>query len=246
MVLIVVAVVATPVLTVDVGLRPSVKAVAAAVGTAAPAGAVVAGAEVAAVDPRGLSVKVKPPLAAVVAAVADGVAPNMNPVVAMAVEAAVGAVVVMIGLANRDGPETDAVWVDAGGGAGVVEGLIPKLNPPLWVVGAAVVEAAGAPKLKPPPEATVGAAAEVTWTLLAPKLNPPPNDMPPAVVGAAGAAVCAAGGVGCAWEAAPKVNPPPPGAGALVCADSRLPRVNPEAAAGAAVEPRLNPVAAVV
>lgn len=120
---------------------------------------------------------------------------------------------------------------------------MPKLNPPPWVVGAAEVEAAVVPKLKPPPAATVGAAAEVTWTLLAPKLNPPPNDMPGAAVVAAGAAV----GAGSVWGAPPKVKPPPAGAGGvLVCADSRLPKVNPEPAAGAAVEPRANPVVAVV
>lgn len=237
MVLTVAVVVAVALLTVAAGLSPSVKAVEAAAGTAATAGAVEAGAEVVAVDPRGLSVKANPPLAAVVFAVVGGAAPNVNPVVG-----AVAAAVVTMGQANRDGPDTEAVWVDAGGGAGVVEGLTPKLNPPLWVVGAAAVEAAVLPKLKPPPGAAVGAAAEVTWTLLAPKLNPPPNDMPLAVVGAAGAAVC-----DCGWGAAPKVKPPPAvGAGALVCADSRPPRVNPVPAAGAAVVPRVSPAAPVL
>lgn len=126
MVVIVVAV-AVVVVLLDVGLNPSEKPVAAPV---VAAGAVEAGAEVvaAAADPRGLSMKDKPPPAAVVVALPTeetGVAPKVKPV-AGAVE--VGADVVT-GRAKRLGPTGTAAWVDAGG-AGVDEGLIPKLNPP--------------------------------------------------------------------------------------------------------------------
>lgn len=87
------------------------------------------------------------------------------------------------------------------GGAGVDDGLIPKVNPPPCpVVAAAAVEVGWArlggalvPKLKPPPVVlvlvvVVEAAADVTWTLVAPKLNPP-NERPLGAVEAAGAAV---------------------------------------------------------
>lgn len=90
------------------------------------------------------------------------------------------------------------------GGAGVDDGLIPKVNPPPGPVAAAAAAAAvevgwarleGAlvPKLKPPPVVlvlvvVVEAAADVTWTLVAPKLNPP-NERPLGAVEAAGAAV---------------------------------------------------------
>lgn len=99
MVLIVVTVVAVVVLVVDAGLSPSAKGVAVAAGTAVTV-AVEAGAAVVAAEPRGLSVKVKPPPAAAVVAVAGGAVPNMNPVVDAAV--AVEAVVVTTGLANRE------------------------------------------------------------------------------------------------------------------------------------------------
>lgn len=42
------------------------------------------------------------------------------------------------------------------------------------------------------------------------------------------------------------MKPPPAGAVAVVCADKTPPRVNPDPAAGAAVEPKVNPEAAVV
>lgn len=93
------------------------------------------------------------------------------------------------------------------GGAGVDDGLIPKVNPPPCPVAAAAAAAAAAavevgwarlegalvPKLKPPPVVlvlvvVVEAAADVTWTLVAPKLNPP-NERPLGAVEAAGAAV---------------------------------------------------------
>lgn len=52
------------------------------------------------------------------------------------------------------------------------------------------------PKLNPPPGAVVGAAAGVTWTLVAPKLNPP-NELPvPVVAAAAGGAAAASAAVG--------------------------------------------------
>lgn len=52
------------------------------------------------------------------------------------------------------------------------------------------------PKLNPPPEAVVGAAAGVTWTLVAPKLKPP-NELPdPVVAGAADGAAAAGAAMG--------------------------------------------------
>lgn len=175
-----VAVAVVVVLVLDAGLNPSVKPVAAPKAAAAVT-AVEAGAELVGADPRGLSVKAKPLLAAVVAAVLTdegGGAPKVKPVAA----AAAGADVVVMGEAKRVGPGVGAAWVDAGG-AGVVEGLIPKLNPPPWLAGGAAVGAgwgwvrlvgAVVLKLNPPPVgAAVDAAAVVTWTLAAPKLNPP-------------------------------------------------------------------------
>lgn len=142
-VVIVVAAVVVVVLVLDTGLSPSVKPVA----TPVVAGAVVAveaGAdvEVAVTGPRGLSMKGIPPPAAVVVAgavLAAGVgaaAPKVNP---EPVAGTVAAVVVM-GVAKREGPEAGADWVDAGG-AGVDEGLIPKVNPPPCTVVAAAVGA---------------------------------------------------------------------------------------------------------
>lgn len=43
----------------------------------------------------------------------------------------------------------------------------------------------------------------------------------------------------------PKVKPPPAGAAAVVCADKPAPRVNPDPAAGDAVEPKVSPAAVV-
>ena len=44
----------------------------------------------------------------------------------------------------------------------------------------------------------------------------------------------------------PKLKPTPAGAAGVVCADKPPPRVNPDPAAGAAVEPKVNPAAGVV
>lgn len=231
-------------LVIDGGLNPSVKPAVALVVAAA----VVAVEVLAAVLARGLSMKDGGVLAAgattvLVAVLVDdaGAGPKVNPEVGAAAE------VVMMGEANRVRPIVGAGWVDAGG-AGVDAGLMPKLKPPPWVDGAAAagagwvrVEGAGVPKLKPPPAAVVVLAAEVTWTLGAPKLNPnPPKPMPPDVVVAVGATVAA----GWAWGV--KLKPPPAGAALLVCEDNIPPRVKPDPAAGAAVEPRVNPVAVVV
>lgn len=91
--------------------------------------------------------------------------------------------------------------MDAGGGAGVDDGLIPKAKPPPWPAVAAAVEVgwarlegALAPKLKPPPPVpvvVVEAAAVVTWTFVGPKLNPP-NVRPLGAGAGAGAAAGAA------------------------------------------------------
>lgn len=112
----------------DVGLSPSVKAVAAPVVAAA---VVAAGAEVVVAAPRGLSMKARPPPAAVVDAATVlaaevGATLKVKPV---PVAVAVGAADVGIGAAKRDGPKAETAWVDTGG-AGVDEGLIPKANPP--------------------------------------------------------------------------------------------------------------------
>lgn len=125
------AVAVAVVLAVDAGLSPSVKTVAApVVAAAAVAAGAVAGAEVAVAAPRGFSIKARPPPAAVVVAEAVLVAeaaPKVKPVpVAVAVA---GAAAVAMGAAKRDGPEAGAAWVVAVG-AGVDEGLIPKVNPP--------------------------------------------------------------------------------------------------------------------
>lgn len=114
------------VLIVDAGLRPSVKPVEGTVGAAA---LVVAEAAVVVAVPRGLSVKARPPAAAVVVAVEMlgakvTTAPKVKPVLAVVV-----AVAVAMGVVKREEPEIVAVWVEAGG-TGVDEGLIPKANPP--------------------------------------------------------------------------------------------------------------------
>lgn len=130
----------------DAGLSPSEKLVAAPVVAAA----VEAGTEVEIVvaAPRGLSIKDRPLAAVLVAAagvaVEVGATPNVNPV-ADAGAAAIGAAAaaagaVETGAEKSEGPEGGAAWVDAGG-AGVDEGLIPKVNPPPCPVVAAAVEA---------------------------------------------------------------------------------------------------------
>lgn len=117
-------------LVVDAGLRASVKPpVEEIVGAAAlVAAAGAAGTAAAAVVPRGLSVKARPPAAAVVVTVEVlgakvTAAPKVKPVLA-----GVGAAAAM-GAAKREEPEIVAAWVERGG-AGVDEGLIPKANPP--------------------------------------------------------------------------------------------------------------------
>lgn len=62
------------------------------------------------------------------------------------------------------------------------------------------LEGALVPKLKPPPEAAVGAAAVVIWSLVAPKLNPP-NELPDPVVAAA-VDTAAAVGAAAGWDGA--------------------------------------------
>lgn len=144
-VVIVAAVGSVAILAPDAGLSPSVKLVAAPVVAAA----VEAGTEVemAVAAPRGLSIKDRPPLAAVLVAAAGvtvevGATPKVKPVTAAEAAAAAAAVAgaVEMGAAKREGPKDGAARVDAGG-AGVDEGLIPKVNPPLCPVVAAAVEA---------------------------------------------------------------------------------------------------------
>lgn len=136
--MIVVAVAVAGILVPDAGLSPSVKPVATPVVAAVEAGA---RAEVVVAAPRGLSINARPPPAAVVVAAAVlaaevGAAPKVKPVpvavaVAVAVAAAAAAAAaVEAGAANRDRPEAaGAAWADVEG-AGVNEGLIPKVNPP--------------------------------------------------------------------------------------------------------------------
>lgn len=168
---IVVAKLVMAVLVVGAGLTPSVKPVVAGAAVTVEAGAQVA---VVAAAPSGLSMKAKPPAAAVVvagavlAAAADVAAePNVMPV------PEAGATAEVKGEEKRVGAA--AGWV-AAVGAGVVEGLIPKAKPAprVGAIDAAVV-------VKPAwgwvPRVRVAG-------VLVPKVNPPP---PP--VGAAGAAV---------------------------------------------------------
>lgn len=108
------------------GLRPRVKPVE---GTVAAAAVVVAEAALVVAAPRGLSVKARPPAGAVVVAVdAPGAKVATVPKVKL-VLAVVVAVAVAMGVGKSEEPEIVAVWVETGG-AGVVEGLIPKANPP--------------------------------------------------------------------------------------------------------------------
>lgn len=187
-------------LVLDGGLIPSVNPVAAPIVVAAAAAAVVAveaGIEVivAVAAPRGLSIKDKPPPAAVVAVGAvlgaeAGGAVKLNP------DAVAGAAAVMMGEAKSVGPAAGAAWMVAGG-AGVDEGLIPKAKPPPWPVMAAVVE-------------TGWARAEgALMGALVPKEKPPPPSPPspappaaPAASAAAAAAAAAADGGGAASTAA--------------------------------------------
>lgn len=109
---------------------PVVAAAAAVVVEAAAAAAAAAAVVAAATDPRGLRVKFRPPPTVeggAVLAVEAGATPRENAVV----DAGAAAAVVM-GEANRDGPEgaeAEVAWVYAGG-AGVDDGLTPKLKPP--------------------------------------------------------------------------------------------------------------------
>lgn len=125
------AVAVTVALAVDAGLRPSMKPVEGPVGAAA---VVAAEAAVAVAVPRGLSVKARPPAAAVVVAVEVlganvTTAPKVKPVLGVVVAAAAAAAVAT-GVVKREDPEIVAVWVETGG-AGVDDGLIPKANPPV-------------------------------------------------------------------------------------------------------------------
>lgn len=122
------AVAVAMVLVVATGLRPSVKPVE---GTDGAAALVATEAAVVVAVPRGLSVKARPPAAAVVVAVEVlgakfATAPKVKPVLGVAVAAAAA---VAMGVVKREEPEIVAVWVETGG-AGVDDGLIPKANPP--------------------------------------------------------------------------------------------------------------------
>lgn len=197
-------------------LSPSVKPVLAPVMDAAAVVAAAVEEEMVVAAPKGLSIKDKGPPAVVVAgamlvAIEVGAMGRANPVPTIGAVLAVGA-----DRENSDGAEDGAAWMVAGG-AGVVEGLMPKVKPPDWVVVTAVgaaggwpprVNVAGAadPKENPPPVAVVGAAVVVACTLV-PKLKPP---KPVGAVVAAGAAA------GCwAWVTAPKLKPFPTGAAVL-------------------------------
>lgn len=112
----------------EAGLRPRVKPVE---GTVVAAAVVVAEAAGVVAAPRGLSVKARPPAAAVVVAVdvigaKVATVPKVKLVLAVVVAVAVA---VAMGVAKSEEPEIVAVWVETGG-AGVDEGLIPKANPP--------------------------------------------------------------------------------------------------------------------
>lgn len=151
-------------------LSPSVKPVLApAVGAAA----VVAGAveETVVAAPKGFSVKDNPP-PAVVAAGAMLVATEVEAMGRANPVPTAGAVLAVVTeRENSDGAEAPAVWV-VGGGAGVVEGLMPRVKPPDWAVVTAA-EAAGAwlpkvnvdgaadPNVNPPPVAGAGAVVVV-------------------------------------------------------------------------------------
>lgn len=135
---VVVAVVVAP----DVGLRFSEKPVVAP-AVAAAVMAVEAGVLV--VVPRGLSIKDRPPLDAVVVTAEVlgakvGAAPRVKPVVAAVVTAGAAAAAVETGVEKREGAGAGVGWINAGG-AGVDEGLIPKANPPPWPNVGATVEA---------------------------------------------------------------------------------------------------------
>lgn len=120
--------------------RPNVKPVLApVVGAGAVVAAAVEEGKVVAA-PKGFNIKDKPPAAVVAAgailvATAVGAMGRANPVPTAGVEVAVGAERV-----NSDGAEEGGICVEAGG-AGVVEGLIPRVKLD-WAVVAAV-EAAG-------------------------------------------------------------------------------------------------------
>lgn len=197
-------------------LSPSVKPVLAPVMDAAAVVAAAVEEEMVVAAPKGFSIKDKGPPAVVVAgamlvATEVGAMGRANPVPTTGAVLAVGA-----DRENSDGAEDGATCVVAGG-AGVVEGLMPRVKPPGWVVVTAVeaaggwaprvnVDGAADPKVNPPPVAVVEAAVVVACTLV-PKLKPP---KPVGAVVAAGAAA------GCwAWVTAPKLKPFPTGAAVL-------------------------------
>lgn len=202
--------------------------------------------ETAVAAPKGFSIKDNPPPAVVAAgailvATEVGAMGRANPVPKAGAVLAVGAE-----RENSDDAEDGAAWVVAGG-AGVVEGLIPRVNPTDWVVVAAVeaaggwpprvnVDGAADPNVNPPPVAVVEAVVVVVCTFV-PKLKPPKP---------AGTVVAARAAAGCwAWVTAPKLKPFPTGA-AVLCEVSPPPRVKPVPAAGAVVEPSVSPAAVVV
>lgn len=128
---IVVAVAVAVAMALDAGFSPSVKPEAAPAEAAAVVAAEMrAAVEVVEAAPRGLIMKGRPPAADIVTAAEvlgarAGAAPNVNPVVVAAAVAGAGAAAVAIGEAKRDGPRAGVACV-AAGGAGVVDGLIPK------------------------------------------------------------------------------------------------------------------------
>lgn len=133
------AVVVVVVVAPDVGLRFSEKPVVAPVVAAAVV-AIVAGVLV--VVPRGLSMKDRPPLDAVVVTTEVlgaevEAAPRVKPVVAAVVAAGAA---VETGVEKREGPGAGVGWINVGG-AGVDAGLIPRANPPPWPNEGAAVEA---------------------------------------------------------------------------------------------------------
>lgn len=131
------AVVVVDVMTLvpDTGLRPRVNPTVAPVVAAAVV-AVEADVDVEVTAPNGLSMKDKPPLA-VVAAGAVLVATEVGPMGKAKPVPTTGAAL-EAGAANRDGAVVGATMAVTGG-AGVVDGLMPRGKPPDWLMGAAEV-----------------------------------------------------------------------------------------------------------
>lgn len=197
-------------------LSPSVKPVVTpVVGAAAVVAAAVEEDTVVAV-PKGFNIKDKAP-PAVVAAGAVLVVTEVG-AMGRAKPVPTAGTVPVLGAEreNSDGADAGAAWVVAGG-AGVVEGLMPRVKPPGWAVVTAVegavgwlprinAEGAADPNVNPPPAAGAEGAVVAAGALV-PKLKPP---KPGVAVVAAGAAA------GCwAWVTAPKLKPFPAGAAAV-------------------------------